>query len=53
MGLLPRELDTGPMKRTLIHLIAASLILTACGGGGSPAIDGTRAWFQALAELAL
>jgi hypothetical protein len=40
------------MTRTLIHLLAASLIfLAACGGGGSPAIDGTRAWFQALAEL--
>ncbi len=38
--------------RQLFLLIVASLIvLTACGGGGSPAIDGTRAWFQALAEL--
>jgi hypothetical protein len=38
--------------RQLFPLIVASLIvLTACGGGGSPAIDGTRAWFQALAEL--
>ena len=38
--------------RHFIPLIAASLIvLTACGGGGSPAIDSTRAWFQALAEL--
>jgi hypothetical protein len=40
------------MTRKLIHVIAASLIfLAACGGGGSPAIDGTRAWFRALAEL--
>jgi hypothetical protein len=38
--------------RQFIPLIVAGLIfLAACGGGGSPAIDGTRAWFQALAEL--
>ncbi|MBP7687806.1 MAG: hypothetical protein KA765_07865 [Thermoflexales bacterium] len=38
--------------RQFIQLIAVGLLLlTACGGGGSPAIDGTRAWFQALAEL--
>jgi hypothetical protein len=38
--------------RQFIQLIAACLILlTACSGGGSPAIDGTRAWFKALAEL--
>lgn len=38
--------------RRVIPLIVASLIaLTACSGGGSPAIEGTRAWFQALAEL--
>jgi hypothetical protein len=38
--------------RQFIQLIAAGLILlTACSGGGSPAIDGTRAWFKALAEL--
>jgi len=27
------------------------LVLSACGAGGGPAIDGTRAWFQALADL--
>jgi hypothetical protein len=38
--------------RRFIPLIVAGLIFAAaCSGGGSPAIDGTRAWFQALAEL--
>lgn len=38
--------------RRVIPLVVASLIaLAACSGGGSPAIEGTRAWFQALAEL--
>jgi hypothetical protein len=27
------------------------LVLNACGAGGGPAIDGTRAWFQALSDL--
>ena len=41
---------TGPV----ILLVCASLVLlTACSAGGGPAIDGTRNWFQALADLRL
>ncbi len=31
--------------------IGLALLLAACGAGGGPAIDGTRNWFQALANL--
>jgi hypothetical protein len=37
--------------KSLYAIVIIGLLLTACGGGGSPAIDGTRAWFKALAEL--
>src|SRR5574337_133737 len=38
----------------LARLVGASLILlSACNAGGGPAIDSTRAWFQALADLNL
>jgi len=36
---------------TLYALVIAGLLLSACSGGGGPAIDATRAWFQALANL--
>ena len=40
------------LKVLLTLLIAARpFLLTACGAGGGPAIDGTRNWFQALADL--
>ncbi len=29
------------------------ILLSACSAGGGPAIEGTRAWFQALADLNL
>jgi hypothetical protein len=32
-------------------IVIAGLLLSACSGGGGPAIDATRAWFQALANL--
>ncbi len=54
MGHLPCQLDQARRMTTrqFIQLIAVGLLLlTACSGGGSPAIDGTRAWFKALAEL--
>ena len=46
------------MKATLrvrfaLFIGAGLLLLNACGAGGGPAIDGTRAWFQALADLNL
>jgi hypothetical protein len=35
----------------LLFLICAVLLLTACNAGGGPAIDATRGWLQALADL--
>jgi hypothetical protein len=35
----------------ILLLLCAALLLAACGAGGGPAIDGTRSWFQALADL--
>ena len=32
-------------------LLCIALILTACNAGGGPAIDATRNWLQALADL--
>ncbi len=32
-------------------LLCIALLLTACNAGGGPAIDATRGWFQALANL--
>ncbi len=32
-------------------VLSVGLLLAACGAGGSPAIEGTRSWFQALANL--
>ncbi len=32
-------------------LIFAALLITGCGAGGGPAIDATRSWLQALADL--
>ena len=37
--------------RVIWLLLAAALILTACNAGGGPAIDATRNWLQALADL--
>jgi len=34
-----------------VVLLSAGLLLAACGAGGSPAIEGARSWFQALADL--
>ncbi len=38
-------------RRVIPLIVAGLIVLAACSGGGSPAIEGTRAWFQALAEL--
>ena len=35
----------------LLFLLCAALFLTACSAGGGPAIDATRGWMQALADL--
>ncbi len=35
----------------LLLLLCATLLLTACSAGGGPAIDATRSWLQALADL--
>ncbi len=35
----------------MLSVIGLALLLAACGAGGGPAIDGTRNWFQALANL--
>jgi hypothetical protein len=54
VGYMPGRLgNVGRTKmRQFVYLIAVGLlVLSACGGGGSPAIEGTRAWFQALADL--
>ena len=32
-------------------MLCAALLLTACSAGGGPAIDATRSWLQALADL--
>ncbi len=39
------------MVRGLVILLAGALILSACNSGGGPAIDATRGWLQALANL--
>lgn len=38
-------------RHTLLTLIVATLLIAGCSAGGGPAIDATRAWFQALSEL--
>jgi len=41
-----------PHLRTgILLLLCAVLLLTACSAGGGPAIDATRSWLQALADL--
>ncbi len=35
----------------LVLLLCVTLLLTACSAGGGPAIDATRNWLQALADL--
>lgn len=37
--------------RATLLLLASLLLLSACGAGGGPAIDATRSWLQALADL--
>lgn len=39
------------MSRALVGLIVGALLLSACSGGGGPAIEATRAWLQALSVL--
>ena len=40
-----------PIKQTILLLLSAALLITACSAGGGPAIDATRSWLQALADL--
>ncbi len=35
----------------LLYLLCTALLLTSCNAGGGPAIDATRGWLQALADL--
>ena len=35
----------------VLILVCAAMLLTACSSGGGPAIDATRGWLQALANL--
>jgi hypothetical protein len=54
VGYMPGQLGSARRMKTrqFVYLIAIGLlVLSACGAGGSPAIEGTRAWFQALADL--
>lgn len=37
--------------RIISAIVVAGLLLSACSGGGGPAIEATRAWFQALTNL--
>lgn len=37
--------------RLFLGAVAALLVLGACSAGGGPAIDATRSWLQALADL--
>jgi hypothetical protein len=37
--------------RATLLLLASLLLLSACSAGGGPAIDATRSWLQALADL--
>lgn len=37
--------------RIIVLISVGLLFLSACGAGGSPAVDATRGWLQALADL--
>jgi hypothetical protein len=37
--------------RVTLVLLASLLLLSACSAGGGPAVDATRNWLQALADL--
>lgn len=39
------------IRSSTLLLLCVALLLTACNAGGGPAIDATRAWLQALADL--
>jgi hypothetical protein len=39
------------IRSGILLLLCAALLLTACNAGGGPAVDATRAWLQALADL--
>lgn len=40
-----------PWRSAILFLICAALLLTGCSAGGGPAIDATRNWLQAMADL--
>ena len=41
-----------PLLRSgTLLLLCVALLLTACNAGGGPALDATRSWLQALADL--
>ena len=40
-----------PLRTGILLLLCAALLLTACNAGGGPALDATRSWLQALADL--
>ena len=39
------------LRLGILLLLCAGVLLTACNAGGGPAIDATRTWLQALADL--
>ena len=39
------------LRTHLFLLLCAALLLSACNAGGGPAMDATRSWLQALADL--
>jgi hypothetical protein len=39
------------LQVSIFLLLCVALLLTACSSGGGPAIDATRGWLQALADL--
>ena len=39
------------LRLSILLLSCAALLLSACNAGGGPAIDATRNWLQALADL--
>ncbi len=38
-------------RNGILLLLCAALLLTSCNAGGGPALDATRSWLQALADL--
>jgi hypothetical protein len=44
-------MSRNPLNRLIVWITIGLLLLSACSAGGSPAIEATRGWLQALADL--